>query len=135
MNTKEDDGLAGQFVVQYDVERDPTGGEVLVQNGYFVHFFAPSDLEALPKHAIFVLDTSGSMRGSKIVQLQDAMKVILAQLHENDLFHLVEFNTDTRVWNLENITNSIWYPFKTVDFTWSDQDEEGPLIKVSFLNK
>lgn len=28
LQTKEDEGLSGQFVVQYDVERDPTGGEV-----------------------------------------------------------------------------------------------------------
>lgn len=28
LGTKEDDGFAGQFVVEYDVERDPQGGEV-----------------------------------------------------------------------------------------------------------
>lgn len=28
LGTKEDDGLAGQFIIEYDVERDPQGGEV-----------------------------------------------------------------------------------------------------------
>lgn len=28
LGTKENDGLAGQFVVQYDVKRDADGGEV-----------------------------------------------------------------------------------------------------------
>ncbi|KAF2881523.1 hypothetical protein ILUMI_24657 [Ignelater luminosus] len=50
LGTDGNKGLAGQFVVQYDVERDPQGGEVLVQDGYFVHFFAPTDLAPLPKH-------------------------------------------------------------------------------------
>ncbi|KAF2887915.1 hypothetical protein ILUMI_18258, partial [Ignelater luminosus] len=50
LGTDGNKGLAGQFVVPYDVERDPQGGEVLVQDGYFVHFFAPTDLAPLPKH-------------------------------------------------------------------------------------
>lgn len=28
LGTKESDGFAGQFIVEYDVERDPQGGEV-----------------------------------------------------------------------------------------------------------
>jgi hypothetical protein len=31
-NKKEDAGLSGQFVVQYDVDRDPQAGEVLVSS-------------------------------------------------------------------------------------------------------
>ncbi|KAF2887279.1 hypothetical protein ILUMI_18894 [Ignelater luminosus] len=50
LGTSEDEGLAGQFVVQYDVERDPNGREILVLDGYFVHFFAPTELAPLPKH-------------------------------------------------------------------------------------
>ena len=36
-----------------------------VVDGYFVHFFAPSTLTVLPKHVVFILDTSGSMAGIK----------------------------------------------------------------------
>ncbi|KAK4880127.1 hypothetical protein RN001_008273 [Aquatica leii] len=108
--TKEDDGLAGQFIVQYDVERDPSGGEVLVQDGYFVHFFAPADLKPLPKQVVFILDTSGSMWGQKIQQLKEAMLKILDQLNEQDSFNLVEFNSNTRIWDLNNHSNSEWYP-------------------------
>lgn len=28
LGTKDEDGLSGQFIVEYDVERDPQGGEV-----------------------------------------------------------------------------------------------------------
>ncbi|KAB0790702.1 hypothetical protein PPYR_14851 [Photinus pyralis] len=108
--TKEEEGLSGQFVVQYDVERDPSGGEVLIQDGYFVHFFAPKDLEPLPKHVVFVLDTSGSMWGQKIQQLIQAMHSIVDQLHETDLISLVEFSSNTKVWDLNNPEKSTWYP-------------------------
>ncbi|XP_044254677.1 inter-alpha-trypsin inhibitor heavy chain H4-like [Tribolium madens] len=95
-----DKGLAGQFVVQYDVERDPKGGEVLLRDGYFVHFFAPSDLKTLPKHVVFVLDHSGSMMGRKIEQLMQAMDKILSDLNPEDLFHIVRFSDNVSVWNL-----------------------------------
>lgn len=108
--TKEDEGLSGQFVIQYDVERDPQGGEVLIQDGYFVHFFAPTNLKPLPKLVVFVLDTSGSMWGDKLEQVKQAMGNILEQLSEHDSFHLVEFNSNTRVWNLDNFEESVWYP-------------------------
>ncbi|KAL3280737.1 hypothetical protein HHI36_003973 [Cryptolaemus montrouzieri] len=102
LGTKEGDGLAGQFVVQYDVERDAEGGEILVSNGFFVHFFAPNDLKPLPKHVIFVLDTSGSMSGRRISQLKKAMKSILDQLKNKDSFNIVEFNSAVEVWNIPN---------------------------------
>ncbi|KAF5281230.1 hypothetical protein FQA39_LY05116 [Lamprigera yunnana] len=110
IGTKEENGFAGQFVVQYDVERDPHGGEVLVQDGYFVHFFAPSDVKPLPKQVVFILDTSGSMWGQKIRQLREAMIKILEQLNENDSFNLVEFNSNARVWDINDNNASVWYP-------------------------
>ncbi|XP_031349541.1 inter-alpha-trypsin inhibitor heavy chain H4-like isoform X2 [Photinus pyralis] len=110
LGTKEENGLSGQFVVQYDVERDPSGGEVLIEDGYFVHFFAPKELDPLPKHVVFVLDTSGSMWGQKIQQLIQAMNSIVDQLNESDLISLVEFNSNTKVWDLDNPEKSTWYP-------------------------
>ncbi|XP_044268022.1 inter-alpha-trypsin inhibitor heavy chain H4-like isoform X2 [Tribolium madens] len=103
LGTKEENGLAGQFVVQYDVERDPKGGEVLLKDGYFVHFFAPTDVEALPKQVIFVLDTSGSMEGNRIRQLKEAMNSILSELKNEDLFNIVEFSSIVKVWNVDKV--------------------------------
>uniref|UniRef100_A0A0P5EGD8 Uncharacterized protein n=1 Tax=Daphnia magna TaxID=35525 RepID=A0A0P5EGD8_9CRUS len=97
------DGLQGQFVVQYDVDRssiERKGGEIHVVDGYFVHFFAPTTLPALPKHVIFVLDTSGSMAGTRIEQTKQAMNSILDQLREDDLFSVVEFSTGVSEWDL-----------------------------------
>lgn len=47
------------------------------------------------------MDTSGSMSGTKIEQLKNAMYTIVDQLQENDLFNLVEFSTYSYLWNLD----------------------------------
>ncbi|XP_019867100.2 inter-alpha-trypsin inhibitor heavy chain H3 isoform X2 [Aethina tumida] len=103
LGSKEDDGFAGQFIVQYDVKRDSQGGEVLVDDGYFVHFFAPKDIPAIPKYVVFVLDTSGSMYGIRIQQLKEAMQKILNDLDAKDVFNIVEFNTGAKIWNIDEM--------------------------------
>ncbi|KAJ0181308.1 hypothetical protein K1T71_003393 [Dendrolimus kikuchii] len=94
------EGVLGQFVVQYDVERN-NDGNVLVNDGYFVHFFAPKNLPVLNKYVIFVLDTSGSMSGRKIEQLKEAMFKILSDLNPGDYFSIVEFASSVTVHDLK----------------------------------
>jgi uncharacterized protein YegL len=110
---KEQLGLNGQFVVQYDVDRDPQAGEVLVNDGYFVHFFAPTNLKPLHKHVVFVLDVSGSMDGRKIEQLKEAMQKILDDLNDGDYFNIIEFSYSVTVWNLDSTSQSaVFSPYK-----------------------
>ncbi|RZB40963.1 VWA domain containing protein [Asbolus verrucosus] len=99
LGSNKETGLAGQFVVQYDVERDPQGGEVLMRDGYFVHFFSPSELQPLSKHVVFVLDHSGSMIGREIEQLTEAMQNILPELGDNDFFNIIRFSDNALVWD------------------------------------
>ncbi|MGA1821900.1 MAG: VIT domain-containing protein [Thermoplasmatota archaeon] len=64
--------------------------------GYFMHVFSPqlSDLGSyIPKDIIFVLDKSGSMSGVKIDQLKDAFDEILHQVHPEDRFNVVYFDS------------------------------------------
>jgi hypothetical protein len=68
-----------------------------VNDGYFVHFFAPRDLKALHKHVVFVLDVSGSMDGRTIEQLKEAMTAILDDLNDGDYFNIVEFSYSVTV--------------------------------------
>jgi predicted metal-dependent peptidase len=74
-----------------------TETELQVSDGYFVHFFAPTDLKALHKHVVFVLDVSGSMDGRKIEQLKEAMTAILDDLNNGDYFNIVEFSYSVTV--------------------------------------
>ncbi|XP_049776700.1 inter-alpha-trypsin inhibitor heavy chain H4-like [Schistocerca cancellata] len=95
-----EEGVSGQLVVRYDVDRDASPSQILVsEDGYFVHFYAPPGLPALPKHVVFVLDVSGSMIGRKIEQLKTAMHTILDELNAGDVFSLIPFSSEVQVWH------------------------------------
>uniref|UniRef100_A0A671LIK0 Inter-alpha-trypsin inhibitor heavy chain H5-like n=1 Tax=Sinocyclocheilus anshuiensis TaxID=1608454 RepID=A0A671LIK0_9TELE len=93
-------GMLGEFVVHYDVERETgTGiGDIQVLDGHFVHYFAPKDLPVVPKNVVFVIDTSASMVGTKIRQTKEALFTILRELRPNDHFNFVTFSKRIRVW-------------------------------------
>ncbi|XP_041047538.1 inter-alpha-trypsin inhibitor heavy chain H3-like [Carcharodon carcharias] len=61
--------MGGDFIIQYEVNRDLPSGEVQIVSGYFVHHFAPANLTRAPKNVIFVIDHSFSMRGLKFRQV------------------------------------------------------------------
>nr|XP_004662448.2 inter-alpha-trypsin inhibitor heavy chain H2 isoform X2 [Jaculus jaculus] len=90
--------LNGELVVVYDVNREEKVGELQVFNGYFVHFFAPENLDPIPKNILFVIDVSGSMWGIKMKQTVEAMKTILDDLRTEDQFSVVDFNHNVRSW-------------------------------------
>jgi len=92
-------GIDGQFVVEYDVDRKEQESEIQVVDGYFVHYFVPDDLETLAKHVVFVLDVSGSMGGEKIEQLKDSMFTVLDDMDEKDYFSIITFNGGVKQWN------------------------------------
>ncbi|KAL1784209.1 inter-alpha-trypsin inhibitor heavy chain H2 [Sigmodon hispidus] len=88
----------GELVVVYDVNREEKAGKLEVFNGYFVHFFAPENLDPIPKNILFVIDVSGSMWGIKMKQTVEAMKTILDDLRTEDQFSVVDFNHNVRTW-------------------------------------
>ncbi len=50
-------------------------------------------IEAVPREVIFILDTSGSMGGTSIVQAQKALDMAISHLQANDRFNVIEFNS------------------------------------------
>ncbi|KAG9345736.1 hypothetical protein JZ751_008880 [Albula glossodonta] len=91
-------GILGDFIVQYDVERELGIGDIQVLNGHFVHYFAPKDLPVVPKNVVFVIDTSASMVGTKMRQTKEALFTILKDLRPNDRFNFVSFSNRIKVW-------------------------------------
>ncbi|XP_068132155.1 inter-alpha-trypsin inhibitor heavy chain H5 [Hyperolius riggenbachi] len=91
-------GNLGELVLRYDVRRELSVGDVQVLNGYFVHYFAPTDLPPLPKNVVFVIDTSASMVGTKMKQTQEALFTILRDLRPDDHFNIVGFSSKIKVW-------------------------------------
>merc|ERR1712055_604597 len=100
-----EEGMASRLQINYDVDRQNQDSEVQVIDGYFVHFFVPENLETLPKHAIFVLDVSGSMYGEKLQQLKDAMFTVLDDVKPEDFFNIITFSTSVNNWSPSGITN------------------------------
>jgi Ca-activated chloride channel family protein len=54
---------------------------------------AAASVKALPREVIFVIDTSGSMDGTSIVQARDALQMAVERLHAGDTFNVIEFNS------------------------------------------
>ncbi|XP_011518016.1 inter-alpha-trypsin inhibitor heavy chain H5 isoform X2 [Homo sapiens] len=116
-------GILGDFIIRYDVNREQSIGDIQVLNGYFVHYFAPKDLPPLPKNVVFVLDSSASMVGTKLrqdigfslavqnwvpkgyldiscvtLQTKDALFTILHDLRPQDRFSIIGFSNRIKVW-------------------------------------
>lgn len=52
--------------------------------------------EALPREAVFVIDTSGSMQGASIAQAKEALELAVRRLSPADRFNVIEFNNHAR---------------------------------------
>ncbi|XP_049327481.1 inter-alpha-trypsin inhibitor heavy chain H3 isoform X31 [Astyanax mexicanus] len=94
-------GMNGDLIITYDVERPKPSGELRASDGYFVHYFAPTDVERIPKNVVFVIDRSGSMSGKKIQQTREALLKILGDVAEDDYFGLITFDSKIEVWRPE----------------------------------
>jgi len=52
--------------------------------------------ETLPREAVFVIDTSGSMQGASIAQAKEALELAVRRLAPADRFNIIEFNSTAR---------------------------------------
>lgn len=67
------------------------------QDGYFMFLLSPraelSKSQQVPRDMVFVLDSSGSMRGKRIVQAKAALNYCLKNLNPGDRFAILHFAT------------------------------------------
>lgn len=90
------------FRLLFDVDKGQVGARVISyrpkesDEGYFLLLASPqvraADAERPRKTVIFVLDRSGSMSGKKIEQAKSAVKFVLNNLREGDLFNIVAYD-------------------------------------------
>ena len=93
------------FRLFYDVEAGKVGASVLSyrpatdQDGYFLLLASPQikgDADRAAKTVLFVLDRSGSMSGKKIEQAKGALKFVLNNLREGDLFNIITYDSEVQ---------------------------------------
>lgn len=90
------------FRLFFDVDKGQLGTSVMTyrpndsEDGYFLLLTSPQlkapDAERPKKTVLFVLDRSGSMSGKKIEQAKAALKFVLQNLREGDLFNIIVYD-------------------------------------------
>jgi Ca-activated chloride channel family protein len=101
--TKTNEIPTTDFRLFYDVGREPLRASVLsyrpsdTDEGYFLLLATPDfkspDGEMPKKNVVFVVDRSGSMSGPKFEQAKGALKFVLNNLREGDLFNIVAYDS------------------------------------------
>ncbi len=101
--TSENQTPVSDFRLFFDVDPGEVGARVLSyrprldEAGYFLMLATPQvpeSEEQIPKTVIFVVDKSGSMSGPKIEQAQEALRFVLNNLHEGDLFNIIAYDRE-----------------------------------------
>ena len=68
------------------------------EDGFFLLMTSPKitsdESKPMAKTVVFVLDTSGSMAGQKIVQARESLAFVLEKLNDGDMFNIVTFNSN-----------------------------------------
>ncbi len=93
-------GLSRNIVIEYDVNHptDTSAGLVIVNDCYFAQFFSPGGVASIPVDIVFVIDTSGSMSGTKISQARSSLIEVISQLSGEDRFTIVTFSSSVGFW-------------------------------------
>ena len=99
------------FRLMYDVAPGPVAAKLISyrsldeKDGFFLLLATPQIAEGhskpLPKTVVFVLDRSGSMSGKKIEQLREAMRFVINNLREGDLFNIIAYDSDVETFRPE----------------------------------
>jgi len=88
------------FVLYFSLSHDDVGLSFLncegPEDNYFMLLASPSYVskkeKVIEKNLVFVLDSSGSMAGKKIIQAKEAVRFVVNNLHEKDRFSIIDFD-------------------------------------------
>jgi Ca-activated chloride channel homolog len=114
------------FSLYFAPEQSEVGVNLLTwksgdEDGYFLLLASPGmevKEKVLPKDVAFVLDTSGSMAGKKLVQAKKALQFCIENLNDEDRFEIVRFSTE-----VEPLFDTL------VEATRSNRDKANDFVK------
>lgn len=95
---------SNDFRLFFDTAKQKLGASLLsywpedADHGYFLLLASPEisapDADKQPKTTILVLDRSGSMNGKKIEQAKEALKFVVNNLNDGDLFNIIAYDSE-----------------------------------------
>lgn len=129
------------FIAYYSVSSDDVGISFLnytdKEDNYFMLLAAPRYIEAkekvINKNLIFVLDSSGSMSGKKILQTKEAARFIINHLDEKDHFSIIDFDDGVSLFSKELVPANAENREKALKFISAVEDSGGTNINEALL--
>lgn len=136
-NTKPDK----DFFLYYSFSQDDVGLSFINWAGpddrYFMLLASPrytaQKERVLNKNLIFVLDSSGSMSGTKIKQAKEAARFIINHLDENDRFSVIDFDDGVSLFSEELLEARAANKDKAIKFVNEIQDSGGTNINEALI--
>ncbi len=131
------------FVLYYSFSESDFGLSLLSYHprkkdyGYFMMLISPKvdfkKSEIIKKDIIFILDTSGSMKGEKIKQAKDGLEYCLKSLNDNDRFALISFSTESKFFK-ENLADASEYKNDALDYINDLEAKGGTNINEALMD-
>lgn len=89
--------------------------------------------KVLPKNLIFVLDSSGSMRGKKMLQAKEAARYVINHLGEGDFFSILDFDDGVTAFSEDLVPATPANREKALHFIEAVEDSGGTNIHDALL--
>jgi len=131
------------FLLYYSLSQDDIGLSFLnwkdegEEEDYYMLLASPpytsKKEKLLNENIIFVLDSSGSMSGRKIVQAKDAARFVINHLDKNDKFSIVDFDDSVEVFASELISANAQNKSKALQFVEEIEDSGGTNINDALI--
>jgi Ca-activated chloride channel family protein len=124
------------FIVYYSLSEDDIGLSLMNwregKEGYFLFLASPSYVspkeKIINKNVVFILDSSGSMSGQKIIQAKEAARFIINHLDPSDRFCLIDFDDGVDLFSSELVPASRANIEKAISFVEDIEDSGGTNI-------
>jgi uncharacterized protein YegL len=131
------------FLLYYTVSDEDVGFDLLTiedddREGYFLAMISPRievpEGGISSKDVIFILDTSGSMKGEKISQARGALSFCLNSLNESDRFNVIDFDDDVHAFTAGLVRANRRNVSEAVSFVQRCEAEGGTNINDALLS-
>lgn len=124
------------FILYYSLSQDDIGISFMnwqeTKENYFMLLASPSYVSKkeriMNKNLIFVVDSSGSMSGKKIIQAKEALCFVINHLDERDRFSIIDFDDGVETFVSQIVVASKENKNKAIHFVNDVEDSGGTNI-------